>query len=100
MSDNPMRAATRHAHLLLAWSCPKCGAKTRSGKPCQGPAMRGRQRCRMHGAQAGAPCGQANGKWRHGLRSAEVVEARRAMRILMRQLREEIEALGAAGSVR
>jgi isopentenyl phosphate kinase len=55
----------------------------------------------MHGGGSpGAPKGERHGKWEHGLRSAEVVEARRAMRALMRQLREEIKALGAAGSVR
>ena len=27
----------------------KCGAKTRSGAPCKGPAVRGKRRCRMHG---------------------------------------------------
>jgi hypothetical protein len=28
---------------------PKCGARTRSGAPCKGPAVRGKKRCRMHG---------------------------------------------------
>lgn len=32
---------------------PKCGAKTRSGKPCQAPAM-ANGRCRMHRGKAGA----------------------------------------------
>ena len=27
----------------------KCGAKTRKGTPCKGPAVRGKRRCRMHG---------------------------------------------------
>jgi hypothetical protein len=34
-------------------SAPRCGAATRralGGRPCRGPAMRGRDRCRMHGA--------------------------------------------------
>ena len=26
-----------------------CGAKTRSGHPCQNPPVKGRERCRMHG---------------------------------------------------
>ena len=33
----------------------KCGAKTRKGTPCRGPAVRGKKRCRMHGAFAGRP---------------------------------------------
>lgn len=28
---------------------PHCGARTRSGAPCRGPAVQGSQRCRMHG---------------------------------------------------
>jgi hypothetical protein len=35
--------------LPLAQSCPRCGAKTRRGSPCQSPAMRGKKRCRLHG---------------------------------------------------
>ena len=27
----------------------RCGAKTRKGTPCKGPAVRGKRRCRMHG---------------------------------------------------
>jgi len=33
----------------------RCGARTRMGTPCKGPAVRGRRRCRMHGAFAGRP---------------------------------------------
>jgi hypothetical protein len=35
-------------------AAPRCGARTRSGEPCQGPAVRGRMRCRMHGGAAGS----------------------------------------------
>ena len=34
-------------------TAPRCGAKTRSGKPCKGPAIRGKRRCRLHGGNAG-----------------------------------------------
>ena len=30
------------------YAAPRCGAKTRSGCPCKGPAMKN-GRCRMHG---------------------------------------------------
>jgi hypothetical protein len=30
-------------------NAPRCGAKTRKGTPCKGPAVRGKKRCRMHG---------------------------------------------------
>lgn len=31
-----------------------CGARTRSGAPCRGAAVRGKRRCRMHGGAAGS----------------------------------------------
>ena len=34
-------------------SSRRCGAKTRSGAPCRAPAVRGKNRCRMHGRRAG-----------------------------------------------
>ena len=33
---------------------PRCGAKTRKGTPCKGPAMRN-GRCRMHGGASTGP---------------------------------------------
>ena len=30
-------------------NAPRCGAKTRKGTPCKGPAVKGKRRCRMHG---------------------------------------------------
>ena len=32
-------------------NAPRCGAKTRKGAPCKGPAVRGKKRCRMHGGK-------------------------------------------------
>jgi hypothetical protein len=41
-------------HLDMHWA-KRCAAKTRSGKPCQSPAM-ATGRCRMHGGPSpGAP---------------------------------------------
>jgi hypothetical protein len=34
---------------------PRCGARTRCGCPCQAPAIRGKQRCRMHGGRSTGP---------------------------------------------
>ena len=66
-TDNPMQPAS------LA-SAPRCGARTRSGSKCCSPAVRGRQRCRMHGGtNRGAPRANRNA-WVHGNRSAEAVE--------------------------
>lgn len=61
MSDHPMHADTPHAARKL------CGARTRSGEPCRQPAVRGRDRCRMHGGTS--PVGAASGTFRHGLYS-------------------------------
>jgi hypothetical protein len=34
---------------------PRCGARTRAGCPCRAPAIRGKQRCRMHGGRSTGP---------------------------------------------
>jgi hypothetical protein len=39
-------------------TAPRCGAKTRKGTPCKGPAMRN-GRCRMHGGASTGPRTQA-----------------------------------------
>ena len=33
-------------------SAPRCGARTRAGRPCQAPAVTGKTRCRMHGGRS------------------------------------------------
>jgi len=48
----------------------------------------------MHGGTSpGAPSGPANGMWKHGLRSAEVIERRRRAVASGRALRDAIEKL-------
>jgi hypothetical protein len=48
-------------------SVPRCGARNRAGKVCACPAMRGRQRCRLHGGLSpGAPTGPLNGNYTQG----------------------------------
>ncbi|MBK6490329.1 MAG: hypothetical protein IPK89_09620 [Sphingomonadales bacterium] len=45
---------------------PRCLARTRSGKECQSPAVKGKRRCRMHGGtNPGAPKGNRNAR-KHG----------------------------------
>ena len=65
---------------------PRCGAKTRSGKPCQSPAVSGKKRCRMHGGApgSGAPQGNKNAL-KHGLYTREAMAERRQIRDLIRQ---------------
>ena len=40
--------------MPLAHACTRCGALTRAGQRCQGPAMRN-GRCRMHGGMSTGP---------------------------------------------
>jgi len=63
---------------------PRCGAKTRAGKPCQCPAMRSRSRCRLHGGLSpGAPRGAKNGNFKKGDWTAEALEERKWLRSLV-----------------
>src|SRR5262245_13242242 len=64
---------------------PRCGAKTRAGRSCQRPALRGRKRCRLHGGLSpGAPRGPKNGNFKTGNWTAEAIEERRWLRSLVR----------------
>jgi hypothetical protein len=42
----------------------------------------------MHGARGGAPKGKANGNFRHGRRTNEVIEASRLIAAMAKLLRE------------
>jgi hypothetical protein len=70
-------------------SSQRCGAKTRSGKPCQSPAIQGKKRCRMHGGAAGsgAPRGNKNAL-KQGLYTREAIAQRRQVSGLIRQSRK------------
>ena len=82
-TDNPLRSK--------AWAMQQasgCGARTRSGKPCQSPAMPN-GRCRMHGGPSpGAPKGNRNA-WKHGARSAGAREAAAFVRAVARLVCED-----------
>ena len=66
---------------------PRCGAKTRAGSSCNSPAVRGRQRCRMHGGtNKGAPKGNRHA-WVHGNWSAEAKEQLKLVRAADRLLK-------------
>ena len=56
-------------------SAPRCGAKTRQGKPCNSPAMRN-GRCRMHGGASTGPRtpeGLAKSRRAHGGSTAYIL---------------------------
>jgi hypothetical protein len=83
---------TTEAPLSLQMA-KRCGAKTRIGRPCQSPAVKGRKRCRMHGGAhgSGAPSGERNGNYRHGFYTAEAIAERKAVRDWLRAIRGEGE---------
>lgn len=71
-------------------NAPRCGARTRRGTPCQGPAVHGKRRCRMHGGtNPGPPKGSQNAL-KHGLRSAAAVAARKARVAKARELTRDM----------
>jgi len=72
-------------------SSRRCGARTRSGKPCASPAVSGKKRCRMHGGAygSGAPRGNKNAL-KHGLYTREAIAQRRQLRELIRQARNTL----------
>jgi len=74
---------------------PRCGAKTRSGRPCRAPAVYGKKRCRMHGGApgSGAPKGNRNAL-KHGLYTKEARAERRRSRELIRESRRLMRDLG------
>ena len=76
-------------------SSPRCGARTRSGKPCRSPAVSGKRRCRMHGGApgSGAPRGNKNAM-KHGLYTRKAIEERRKMKDFLRQVRQQLQAIG------
>ena len=64
---------------------PRCGAQTRSNKPCRSPAMTN-GRCRMHGGKSpGAPAGNNNAR-KHGRYTAEAIAERRELAELIRSM--------------
>jgi hypothetical protein len=72
----------------------RCGAKSRSGKPCRSPAVAGKKRCRMHGGApgSGAPRGNKNAL-KHGRYTREAIQERRLLRALLRQSRSLIQQI-------
>ena len=77
--------ATKYKYMLS----PRCGAKTRQQTSCLSPAVRGKNRCRMHGGTkgSGAPKGNQNAI-KTGDTTREAIAKRREVRILLKQCRE------------
>lgn len=73
---------------------PRCGARTRLGDPCRSPALRGKQRCRMHGGApgSGAPRENRNAR-KHGVFTGEAIAERRRIRALLGDARRLLEEM-------
>ena len=86
MTNDPMHLTQEPRQLA---SAARCGAKTRSGRPCRSSAVTGRRRCRMHGGAkgSGGPKGAGNGNYRHGRYTAETIASRRWLRETIREVR-------------
>ena len=80
----PIQTAAKHA-------APRCGAKTRRGKPCAAPAVSGKKRCRMHGGApgSGAPKGNRNAL-KDGYYTREERERRKAFNRAWRDFKRSI----------
>jgi hypothetical protein len=96
-------ASEPHARILLsrlelANASPRCGARTRRGGSCEGPAMHN-GRCRMHGGMSTGPrtpeglARSRKANWKHGRYSAEAIADRRKAAAAARLLRQLIAAL-------
>jgi hypothetical protein len=74
-------------------NAPRCGARTRSGSACNGPAM-ANGKCRMHGGGSTGPRTpeglkrSQRARWKHGRYSIETVQAMRELRAVIRYFRE------------
>jgi hypothetical protein len=77
-------------------SAKSCGARTRVGRPCKGPAMKN-GRCRMHGGPSTGPRtpeGKERARrapWKHGRYSAESIAQRREARAIIRIMRDLLD---------
>src|SRR5262245_3791551 len=73
-------------------SARRCGARTRSGRPCSSPAVRGKARCRMHGGAkgSGGPRGERNGNYRRGHYTKEKLEELAMLHAKLRLTRAKV----------
>ncbi|MFM7631361.1 MAG: HGGxSTG domain-containing protein [Alphaproteobacteria bacterium] len=87
-----------HPSQNPVWQCalneanaaPRCGARTRSGQPCQSPAMKN-GRCRMHGGTSLS--GRNHGRYRHGLHTQSAKANRAHIRDLIHSARDTMAGM-------
>ena len=72
----------------------QCEAKSKhSGVRCKSYAVNGYKVCRMHGAGGGAPKGERNGMYRHGIYTKEAIAERKATRELIKTCKNTLYSL-------
>jgi len=81
---------TETAPACLPRHSPRCAARTRSGAPCQSPAMFRKNRCRMHGGAPGSGAPRGN---RNALKGGHYTKAAKADRRALGRLLAESERL-------
>lgn len=93
--SRPPGARPDAAAVARMLASPRCGARTRSGAPCQAPAVAGKARCRKHGGAAGSG-GQAGNQnaWKDGFYSAGEKAQRRRIMDFVRECNRVLEEIG------
>jgi hypothetical protein len=88
LSGKAMNLNEKNQQPLQFQTARRCGARTRSGKPCRSPATK-KGRCRLHGGASGSggPPGKRNGQYRHGERTKGAIAERRKFSALLKMLR-------------
>ena len=89
------------------WPGLRCLAKTRRGTECQKPAIKGRNRCQLHGGRSTGPRTEegrsriAAANYKHGNRTKERLAENREQAAVNRQIwaafRAEVALMKAAG---
>jgi hypothetical protein len=68
---------------------PRCGAKTKhnNGNPCRCPAVRNKNRCRLHGGAKGSG-GQKHNQnaLKHGMHTAEVKRFKKTVKNILKNV--------------
>jgi hypothetical protein len=87
MTSDPMNVGERSRQPAQFQKAGRCGARTKSGKPCRSPATK-KARCRLHGGASGSggPAGKRNGQYHHGERTKAAISERQKFSALLKML--------------
>ena len=92
-----MKTADRPHAKPAFLNAPRCGAKTRKAKPCQGPAMKN-GRCRMHGGKSTGPRKGTQNALKQGLYTRRAIAERKRVSRLIRDARAFLKKIPDAGA--